>query len=362
MKVRVFLSWSGDRSRTLATELKKWIPRVIQSVDPWLSSSNIAKGDRWSEQVGKKLATSRLGIVCVTPENVSSRWLNFEAGAISKALGESKVCPILLGMRPADLDGPLSQFQATVCSRDDILALINSLNAELRDEGVDSMILEETFHRLWPSLESAIDSLSKLPISPTASNMPAAIRTFAKYGLPEPDLGGSAYFSEGFESHVLYNSVCSIAKDRLYVFGRKNRKLFDKDHEDFFRDLASRVSNGFDFRCLFLGSDAPEYVLQSAHEAIDFPRQLAESTQQARQMMKKCGVEAARHLRRYRTARTVSLIVVDDAVLYTPIRLSQSGVAARLTKCGFTVCNAGSSLGGQLLADFASVWESSAPL
>ena len=112
MKLGVFISWSGERSRQLARELKWWLPRVLSPVKPWMSDSDIQKGDRWSEQIGHQLRDHRVGIICVTPENTSSEWLLFEAGALSKTFGEGRVCPVLLGIRPTELEGPLtSKFQ-----------------------------------------------------------------------------------------------------------------------------------------------------------------------------------------------------------------------------------------------------------
>ena len=40
--VKVFISWSGERSKKIAKALKKWIKNVIQSVEPFVSSEDIA--------------------------------------------------------------------------------------------------------------------------------------------------------------------------------------------------------------------------------------------------------------------------------------------------------------------------------
>jgi hypothetical protein len=50
--MKVFISWSGERSQILAQKLYEWVPMVLQSVTPWLSQADIAAGDRWLALLG----------------------------------------------------------------------------------------------------------------------------------------------------------------------------------------------------------------------------------------------------------------------------------------------------------------------
>jgi hypothetical protein len=109
--MEIFLSWSGGRSKAVAEAFCKWLPRVIQAVDPWISL-DIAKGKRWSKEIRDRLEKSRVGIVCLTSENLDAPWLLFEAGAISKS-ENSRAFTFLLDVKKGDVKPPLGDFQHT---------------------------------------------------------------------------------------------------------------------------------------------------------------------------------------------------------------------------------------------------------
>ena len=157
--MKVFISWSGDLSNKIAIILKDWIPNVIQNVEPYVSSEDIPKGDRWSTDIAKELSDSSFGILCVTKDNVNAPWLNFEAGALSKKLDSSKVCPFLFGMKKSEIEGPLLQFQITFKNMDDIFKLMQSINKSSDDESLDDTRLKNTFDVWWPSLEEALNKV-----------------------------------------------------------------------------------------------------------------------------------------------------------------------------------------------------------
>ncbi|MDP1571477.1 MAG: TIR domain-containing protein [Vicinamibacterales bacterium] len=150
--MRVFISWSGDRSRVVAEALRDWLPSVIQSIRPWMSAHDIDAGSRWGDRVGVELQKSDFGVLCVTPENVQAPWLLFEAGALSRTLDVSKVCPFLLEIRPADLVGPLAQFQAIEADHDSVLRLIQTINRLTGDDQLGEGQLGEAFELWWPKL------------------------------------------------------------------------------------------------------------------------------------------------------------------------------------------------------------------
>jgi hypothetical protein len=150
--MKVFLSWSGEPSRQVAEELRRWLPAVVQVLEPFASAADIASGERWSAEIATKLQETNFGIVCLTRSNVDKPWLNFEAGALSKSIADGRVVPYLLGMETADLPrGPLTQFQAKRANEEDTLALVQDLNAAL-DRRLSESALRDQFEHYWPRL------------------------------------------------------------------------------------------------------------------------------------------------------------------------------------------------------------------
>jgi hypothetical protein len=131
-----------------------------------------------------------------------------------------------------------------------MLSLARMINGLLGDHRVDDDVLKKSSSRQWRELSVAVEKASLLTIE--SATIPKVLKALRKRGLPEPSEGRSLNFETGFESHQLYEAVFAEAKKRLYIFGRKNRKVFDKEHDDFFAGLAARRAQGFDFRCLFL--------------------------------------------------------------------------------------------------------------
>lgn len=156
--MKVFISWSGDRSRAAAEVLRHWFPSVLQAVRPYFSPDDVAKGSRWAAEIAKELDTSSVGLLVVTPENQEAPWLLFEAGALGKSLERSRVCPLLFGgMEPTDVKGPLVQFQAAQFSVDEMKRVVKMMNGELAEAALPPDVLQGVFDMWWPKLQGEIE-------------------------------------------------------------------------------------------------------------------------------------------------------------------------------------------------------------
>lgn len=166
--MKVFLSWSGDLSHKVAIAFRDWLPSVIQSIVPYVSSEDIDKGARWSTDIAKELEKSTFGILCVTKENVHAPWLTFEAGALSKTMEKTAVSPFLFDIKRSEVSGPILQFQSTIFEKEDIKKLIFSLNKVCESETLSDDRLEKAFSVWYPTLEDQLNALIKsMPLAPT---------------------------------------------------------------------------------------------------------------------------------------------------------------------------------------------------
>src|SRR5580700_539848 len=100
--MKVFITWSGDTSKAIAVAPREFIPTVVQSVEAFMSASDIEKGSKWQGEISRELDAATVGIICLTPENLTAPWVLFEAGALSKKATESgaRVCTYLHGVSP----------------------------------------------------------------------------------------------------------------------------------------------------------------------------------------------------------------------------------------------------------------------
>lgn len=157
--MNVFLSWSGDHSQQIAALLRDWLPMTLQFVTPFYTPNDIEKGARWSSEIAKKLDASNCGIFILTKENLQSSWIAFEAGAISKRIDSSLVCPFVFGMKPGDVVGPFAQFQIAEFNKHDTLNLLKTINSAAGDRQLADVVLNSVFETFWPRLENDIRSL-----------------------------------------------------------------------------------------------------------------------------------------------------------------------------------------------------------
>jgi hypothetical protein len=157
--MKVFISWSGNRSKGVASALKHWLPDVFQGLDVWMSDHDIDAGQRWGLQLDAVLKECSLGIICLTPESLKSHWLTFEAGALSTAIDGSRVIPYRFQLNSPDVGPPLSQFQDVFADEAGTLKLIQSLNNALGRPLGEEERLKRVFQHWWPDLEKQLNAV-----------------------------------------------------------------------------------------------------------------------------------------------------------------------------------------------------------
>ncbi|OOV25763.1 hypothetical protein BXU11_13900 [Flavobacterium sp. LM5] len=152
--MKVFISWSGERSRQVAELLNNWIQCVLQAVDPWLSSKDIDRGSLWFSEITSQLSNTHNGIVCLTKSNLNKPWILFESGALAKGLSSNRVYTFLIDLNSNDIKDPLAQFNHTTPTKEGVYQLIRTINNGLEDKSLKENILLNVFDTYWPQFET----------------------------------------------------------------------------------------------------------------------------------------------------------------------------------------------------------------
>lgn len=157
--MKVFLSWSGHRSREVANLMNDWLCCVIQASRPWISTRDLDRGSLWFGEINDQLKDTTVGIICLSQENKGRPWILFEAGALAKGLSTSRVCTFLIDLDPKDIEDPLAQFNHTFPTKESMLGLVKTLNSTLAQSALDNRVLEQVFNTYWPQFEERFQKI-----------------------------------------------------------------------------------------------------------------------------------------------------------------------------------------------------------
>lgn len=253
--MKIFLTWSGSKSKRLAEIIRNWIPCVIQVAKPYFSPDDVEKGARWYPEIVKELEESKVGIICLTRENLEAPWILFETGALAKTIEKSRVIPMLFGLSTADIKGPLSHFQGAVFGKEEINKVVRTINSALGEKALESGVIESVFEKWWPDLESKVAEVMKedkdedrgelrndREILEEILDLTRAINTKFLYRLPmdwllcrpvsDLNLPDSImYILKNAEIHSIGDLV-SFTEDQLLMIKNSNKRLIYKIKEE----------------------------------------------------------------------------------------------------------------------------------
>ncbi|MES2554707.1 MAG: DNA-directed RNA polymerase subunit alpha C-terminal domain-containing protein [Bacteroidota bacterium] len=229
--MKIFISWSGDRSGQVAELLSTWIQCVLQAIDPWLSSKDIDRGSLWFSEITSQLSTTQNGIVCLTKSNLNKPWILFESGALAKGLSSSRVYTFLIDLSPNDIKDPLAQFNHTLPTRDGVYQLIRTINNNLEAQALKESILSNVFDTYWPQFDKSFKQIMK----DTKDEEIIVER-------PKEDILNEILYSvRGLDKRVRVMEEESMSIDNRQLRGRRVRNPYLIPIEDF--DLSVRSIN-----------------------------------------------------------------------------------------------------------------------
>lgn len=162
--MKVFISWSGEKSKDFAIQLRGWLPYVLQDLRPWVSDMDIDSGTLSMSAIHDQLSDTKYGIIVTTAENQARSWINYEAGALWKSVkDDTRVVPILIDLELTDLTSPLKNFQLRQLKKPqgrkaEFKKLIVSLN-QARPYPLSDHVLDESFETHWGKMETIFERI-----------------------------------------------------------------------------------------------------------------------------------------------------------------------------------------------------------
>jgi hypothetical protein len=212
----LFVSWSGPRARSLAEALSQWLPGVLPTYRPWISSRQ-RRGTDWAAVLFERIAAARATVVCLTSDSIAAPWMLFEAGLLG-ARGDRPLALYVLDVEQDELAssavGAFPAFPATERGTAGLVELLNgSSDHPLPEENVATYLAGS-----WSDLERQLSCVPPPDVRPftayvymadlclsievgldTDRTWDRVVEHFGeavsqRFDVPLPDLSGCEYF------------------------------------------------------------------------------------------------------------------------------------------------------------------------
>ncbi len=385
--MKIFISWSKNKSRLLAAETKRFLENTLGNSVEYFFSPEMYKGTRVDHEIHENLLHSNKCIVCITSENYKNPWLLYEAGVVfganySKTNG-GIVIPLLFEPIPdwsSWVDKPLNQYvpiqlQASngefSCGRQNFKEFLGEIAKE-------NNLSLKSFSKNWKAYETAIKEILKSEqlIPDTCRYLIDQIleKDDGIFSIVSPEITKNrVVFHRGFATttltKILLDTVVEYQGKRLWFYGRRNKRLLTSENDWFFKFLSDEgLDNGVDFRCLFPypGTDAT-IMATSKEKERSFLTDLHTCLEKAIRLKKRYQLPIENMFRLYRSRRTDSIIVSDNALLHRSIVCDGDGYPLPYTNSEFEIMGiseneTATSKSNVYVDNFIKVWENSVPL
>lgn len=384
--MEVFISWSKNKSKLLALETKKFIHKTLGNEIQLFCSPNMYKGTCVDHEIHKHLLNCDKCIVCITADNFKNPWLMYETGVIYgthfEKPGGSIVIPILFEHIPdwsSWVDKPLNRYVPIRLEKGD--GNFKTARAEfeqfLQELAIEANVTVKNFSKNWNSYIKEVDNIlqQEKMIPDECRDLVEQIMkdNEGNFTIVSPEITKNhILFHKGFSTNILtrilIRNVIDYQGKRLWFFGRRNKKILTSENDDFFKFLANEgIRNGVDFKCLFPypGSDAMNKAVSRDKER-RFLADLQTCLEAAVRMQHRFHLPISEMFKLYKCPRKESIIVSDNAVLYSPIICDGEGYPLPITNSSFEILSItnddAGNRGKDLYDTFIDVWENAIPL
>lgn len=358
--MKIFLSWSGNISKEIAQIFKKMLEDCFyEKISVFMSAEDISLGTNGINSIYNALTQSDVCIAFITPTNVNSPWIAFEAGVVAGSSNDSKsndkkrIIPLLFGNIDMQKfsNNPLHNYQYT-----NSLKKINDLCIDIAKQ-LNYNDIVKTVKQIEEKTKMYFFELAKI-IEEIPGTGLLKSKGFIEFLNSEYSFGSSlqgevAEFENCFETQELYHAILRYVDKQLYILGRKNTKLFSNDNRPFFYDLDRKIQNGFDFKCLFLSPES-KYVYNAQNDP-NFVMHLEDRIITAQKMIN--NEELFKKIcKGYDNIRNTAIIIADDVVIFSPITYDVNGMPNPLTYADFFVTDKNSEIGKKYFNYFNEIW------
>lgn len=354
--MKIFISWSKN-SMEYAIKIKALLESIDSNIKTFISEKDINAGEDVQEKIINNIVGCDKLILCFTKDNKMSPWLLFEAG-YARALKKT-VIPFLFDIDSnwhSWIDNPMN-IAREIFYNDENFGdkFIQSL------EIVDTKINREKIENFKTDIIDIKDKNRIVDIK--CEDFINKLTSSKAFTLESPIFRDkTALFFAGFESYDLYKAIVEsflYTGKYLWIYGRKNMKLFGGSFKEFFRYLDEKSYNhndmaGIDFRCLFLNPDSEE-VKHAYIKPEIFKPELEATLLRARNMIgdnkriKQC-------FRLYSNKREAIIIRLDNSIIYARPMFDTNGVPQILTDTPFEVFSIDTARGQECVRTFEEVW------
>ena len=237
--MKVFISWSKTKSMHFALATKSFLECINPNIEVFVSEVDIKAGEDVQEKIIKKIKECDKLVLCFTKDNKRSPWLLFEAGY---ARGIKKnVIPLLFDKDPiwhSWVDNPMNIAREISFNNPNFVQALftafsiphTKANDNKAKKYIQTIIeIKEKFREVDIQCEDFVDLL---------------IHNEA-FVVENPFFRDrTAYFLTGFESFDLYKAIIEsfmYTGKYLWIYGRKNMKLFSGNFKYFFKYLEEKT-------------------------------------------------------------------------------------------------------------------------
>lgn len=352
----VFLSWSKLKSKKIAEYTRDFFLECIDGSNPFWISDELQAGKNTFDEIIKCIFRCKSCIIFLTNDNIHNPWINFELGAF-QTLPDVEIYPLYFDKGdPYRISSatPFSGIQIWTYSYDTIRRTFFEI---CNRENLNITISDEIFRQKWQQYDSLIKTfLWENSIESEWSLENIRFDFTNNWGIKCFE-GQILNFDRGFETYELYRYCITHAERRFWVYGRKNRKLFDNTFRNDFISLGQRIANGkLSFKCLFFSQHASPQLLDFAQKKKNFSSALNVSVDQCLDILYETNISAD-CIRFYENIRNEAIIIIDNLILFAPVKYDNDRKPFHLTDAPFFACMVESGIGQHLIETFENVWQ-----